>query len=49
MFLEDAEGGFTFGFGLKLKLGTYNFYLDYASIDFGRLDRQNKFSLIFSF
>lgn len=48
MFLKDAEGGMTFGFGLNLKLFHYHFIMDYAAIDYGRLDRLNKFSLILS-
>lgn len=48
LFLKDAEGGFTFGFGLHLNLLNSDFYLDYAAVDYGRLDRLNKFSLIFS-
>ncbi len=48
LFLEDREGGLTFGFGLHLKLLQYRLFLDYANIDFGRLDHANKFSLILS-
>ena len=49
MFLEDSEGGLTFGFGLHVRTVGTEINLDYANIDFGRLDRQNKFSLILSF
>lgn len=49
LFLEDSEGGLTFGFGLDLKVKGAGVMLDYANVDFGRLDRQNKFSLILSF
>jgi hypothetical protein len=45
---EDREGGLTFGFGLNLNLGPYRAMLDYANVDFGRLDHANKFSLILS-
>lgn len=48
LFLNQAEGGLTLGFGLQLTLFNSQFYLDYAAVDFGRLDRLNKFSLIFS-
>jgi hypothetical protein len=49
LFLEDAEGGLTFGFGLQLNVLTARLFIDYASVDYGRLEKQNKFSLIFSF
>lgn len=48
LFLEAAEGGLTFGFGLHFNISNYGLYLDYAAVDFGRLDRLNKFSLILS-
>jgi hypothetical protein len=48
LFLKDAEGGLTLGFGLRLKIMDYGFNLDYAAVDYGRLDRLNKFSLILS-
>lgn len=48
LFLKDAEGGLTFGFGLHLKLRGYGLRMDYAAVDFGRLDYLNKFSLILS-
>ncbi|MBN1782335.1 PorV/PorQ family protein [bacterium] len=46
---EEREGGLTFGFGLNLKLMQYALLLDYANVDFGRLDHTHKFSLILSF
>ncbi len=49
IFLEDAEGGFTFGFGLHLNVNQFEMNLDYASIDYGRFDYVNKFSFIFTF
>ncbi len=49
MFLENREGGFTFGFGLHITVKTMDLLLDYANIDYGRLENQNKFSLILSF
>ena len=49
LFLQDREGGLTYGMGLKLAVARTVFRLDYASVDYGRLDRQNKFSLIFEF
>ena len=49
MLLEDSEGGFTFGFGMHVKISYFDFNLDYAAIDYGRFDYLNKFSFIFSF
>ena len=49
LFLDDVEGGFTFGFGLHFNFFMADMFLDYASVDYGRLEKQNKFSLIFSF
>ena len=49
LFLEDAEGGLTFGFGLNFKISQFGLKLDYAAVDYGRFDYVNKFSLIFSF
>lgn len=46
LFLEDSEGGLTFGIGLQFNVMELKINLDYANIDFGRLDHQNKFSLI---
>ncbi|HNW60123.1 MAG TPA: PorV/PorQ family protein [bacterium] len=48
LFLEDSEGGLTFGMGLHAKVLNTDLLLDYAMIDYGILDRQNKFSLIMS-
>ncbi len=49
LFLEDAEGGLTFGFGLQFKIAQFGLNLDYAAIDYGRFNYANKFSMIFSF
>jgi hypothetical protein len=49
LMLDNAEGGLTFGVGLNLEVMNYKINLDYANIDFGRLDHQNKFTLILSF
>lgn len=49
LLLDDAEGGLTFGFGLNLPIQSFNITLDYAAVDYGRLDYVNKFSFIFSF
>jgi hypothetical protein len=49
VFLDNREGGLTFGFGLNVRIMSFRIILDYASVDFGRLDNQNKFSLIMSF
>jgi hypothetical protein len=48
MLLDEREGGLTFGAGLKLKLLQTIVQLDYAFVDYGRLDHTNKFSLILS-
>jgi hypothetical protein len=48
LYLEDREGGPTFGFGLHFNMGNTSINFDYANIDYGRLDKHNKFSLIFS-
>ncbi len=49
LFLKNREGGLTFGFGFHFNILNSEMALDYANVDFGRLDRTNKFSLIFSF
>ncbi|MCK4639811.1 MAG: PorV/PorQ family protein [Candidatus Marinimicrobia bacterium] len=49
LYLEDTEGGLALGFGIHLGIMNYDFRLDYAAVDFGRLDYLNKFSLILSF
>ncbi len=49
LFLEGREGGLTFGAGFRLRLPRGALRVDYAVVDYGRLDRQNKFSLIFEF
>lgn len=49
LFLQDHEGGMALGFGLHFNIMNSDMYLDYATVDYGRLDNQNKFSLIFSF
>jgi len=49
LFLDDSEGGLTFGVGLQFNVMELKINLDYANIDFGRLDHQNKFSLIVAF
>jgi len=47
--LEDREGGLTFGVGLQVDVLGGKMNIDYANVDFGRLDHQNKFTLILSF
>jgi opacity protein-like surface antigen len=49
LFLDENEGGFTFGFGLHFNVSRFELNLDYAALDFGRFDYVNKFSFIFSF
>jgi len=46
LFLEEHEGGLTYGFGLKLKVAGKSLQMDYAVADYGRLDFQSKISLI---
>ena len=45
-FLQDREGGLTYGVGLRIRVMGIGLLLDYALADFGRLDTLNKFSLI---
>lgn len=49
LFLKDALGGFSFGGGAKVDVMGFNLAIDYANVDFGRLDHQNKFSFTLSF
>jgi hypothetical protein len=49
LFLDEKEGGFSFGFGLHFNIRQFELNLDYAALDFGRFDYLNKFSFIFSF
>jgi len=46
-FLQDAEGGLSFGLGVnsKMLLSTAAVYFDYAFRDFGRLKNVHNFSL----
>jgi hypothetical protein len=46
LFLADTQGGLTFGMGLHAKVLNTDVLFDYAMVDFGILDKQNKFSLI---
>lgn len=49
LFLEDSEGGLTFGFGLHYDMDQIGINLDYAALDYGRLDYVNKFTFILTF
>jgi hypothetical protein len=49
LFLADREGGLTLGFGIQYNIMDIDFNLDYANVDYGRLEHHNKFSLILSF
>jgi len=49
LFLENTEGGLSFGFGLHFNINQFETNLDYAAIDYGRFDYLNKFTFIFSF
>jgi len=49
LLLEDSEGGLTFGFGLHFSAMGTELNIDYANVDYGRLNKHNKFSLILSF
>ena len=46
LFLADSEGGLTMGMGLHATVLNTDVVFDYAMIDYGILDKQNKFSLI---
>jgi len=46
LFLADTQGGLTLGMGLHARVLRTEVMFDYAMIDYGLLDRQNKFSLI---
>ncbi len=48
LFLDESEGGLTFGVGLHMTVMNFDMHLDYAAIDYGRLDYLNKFSFILS-
>ena len=47
--LEDREGGLSLGFGIQNSIQDFDFKLDYANVDYGKLEHHNKFSLIISF
>lgn len=47
--LEDREGGLSLGFGIQNTIQDFDFKLDYANVDYGKLEHHNKFSLIISF
>ena len=50
LFLEDGEGGLSFGGGLRYRLSGYDLRFDYAWTDFGdRLGAVQRFSLGFGF
>jgi hypothetical protein len=49
LFLEDSEGGLTLGFGIQVNAMGSELRIDYANVDYGRLDKHNKFSLILAF
>jgi hypothetical protein len=46
LFLEERQGGLTFGMGLHVRVMGNDLVFDYANVDFGILDHQNKFSII---
>jgi hypothetical protein len=49
MFMQDREGGLSFGVGVKANVGIGTIDFDYANVDFGLLQRQNNISIILSF
>ena len=49
LFLQDREGGLSFGVGVKTNVGLGTLEFDYANVDFGLLQRQNNISIILSF
>jgi hypothetical protein len=49
LLLENSEGGLSLGFGVQVDIMSTQLEIDYANIDYGRLDHQNKFTLTISF
>ena len=49
MFLQNREGGLSFGFGVKANVGLGTLDFDFANVDFGLLQRQNNITIILSF
>jgi hypothetical protein len=49
LFLKDRQGGLSFGVGVKGDVGIGEIEVDYANVDFGRLQRTNNISMILSF
>jgi hypothetical protein len=47
--LDDATGHFSFGFGLQFNVMNTDLKLDYARADYGKLEYQDKYSVIISF
>ncbi|OGC02985.1 hypothetical protein A2V82_02700 [candidate division KSB1 bacterium RBG_16_48_16] len=50
LFARDSETGFTLGTGLNVNLlGDFNFTVDYAYLDFGKLDNAQMVTLSLQF
>ena len=50
LFARDSETGLTLGTGLEVKiLGSFNFNVDYAYMDFGKLDNAQMVTLAMEF
>ncbi len=49
LLLDNAEGGLSFGGGIHYDFPGFSMDLDYAALDFGRLDFTNKFTLLLTF
>ncbi len=49
LFEEDAEEGFTAGFGLQYNIAGFNLRVDYSYMDFGIFDNINRYGLSISF
>ena len=48
LLLTKEESGLSFGAGLHFSFKSFEMYIDYAAVDYGRFDYLNKFSFILS-
>jgi len=44
LFLEDTEVGLTLGTGVQMKISGFDFHVDYAWVDYGRLENAQRFT-----
>jgi hypothetical protein len=49
LFLTDREGGLSLGTGIETTISGSKINIDYAYVDFGRFDSQNKITIMLSF